>query len=133
MAMEEEAMKELEITREQFDEFKRLQVKKRWDWPATFSTNSKGPIWPYVTNGKTRQEARNDIRGISPLLDQVADIYTARREEGGRFFIGWDGAFWRSGNDASLQTIASWKDMRPPIKQLTWAELREKQTGRKQS
>ena len=117
-------MKVLEITREQFDGFKKLQVKKRWDWPATFSTNSKGPIWPYVTNGRTPEKDRNDVRGVSPLLDEIADRYTAMREEGGRFFIGWNGAFWRSEKDDRILTVACWEDMRPPIKQLTYAELK---------
>jgi hypothetical protein len=112
-------VKTLEITPEQFKKFKELQVKKRWDWPATFSTNAQGSIWPYVTNGRTPEENRTDVRGDSPLLDQVADIYTALREEGGRFFIGWDGAFWRSANDDRPKTIVSWPDMR---RQLTLAE-----------
>jgi len=115
-------MKALEITRDQFDEFKKLQVKKRWDWPATFSTNSQGSIWPYVTNGRTPIEDRNNVRGESPLLDEIADRYTTMREEGGRFFIGWNGAFWRSENDDRPQTIVSWKDMRPQQRQLTLSE-----------
>ena len=120
-------MKEIEITREQFDEFKRLQVKKRWDWPATFSTNSHGSIWPYVTNGKTQLEDRTDVRGESRLLDEIADRYTAIREDGGRFFIGWDGAFWRSENDDRPQTIVRWNDMRTPVKQPTYTQLRQMQ------
>ena len=68
-------MKSLEITRAEFDKFKELQIRKRWDWPATFSTNARGAIWPYVTNGRTPLQDRIDVRGLSTLLDQVADIY----------------------------------------------------------
>jgi hypothetical protein len=118
-------MKALEVTREQFDEFKKLQVKRRWDWPATFSTNSRGSIWPYVTNGRTPEYDRTDVRGVSPLLDEIADRYTALREEGGRFFIGWNGAFWRSGDDDHLHKIVCWEDMRPPIRQTSIDDLPE--------
>jgi len=126
------SMKTLEITKEQFDEFKRLQVKKRWDWPASFSTNIRGAIWPFVTNGRTPLEDRNDVRGVSPLLDRVADIYTALREEGGRFFIGWKGAFW-SAQDGD-KPIILWdfgQDAPARNRPKTLAELRATQAKRR--
>ena len=130
---DEKTMKTLEITREQFDQFKSLQLRKRWDWPATFSTNPQGAIWPYVTNGRTPVEDRANVRGISPLLDEVADRYMAMRENGGRFFISWSGAFWRSEDGNCLQTIVDWKDMSPPDEPLTFAELRARQSRARQS
>ena len=123
-------MKTIEITRKQFDEFKQLQVRKRWDWPATFSANPAGQIWPYVTNGPTPDEKRDYVQGVSTLLDQVAAIYTAHREEGGRFFIGWKGAFYRSEDDDSERQIILWDfgvDLQPAKNQQTYKELRELQ------
>ena len=65
-----------------------LQVKRRWDWPAIFSTNDRREIWPRTTNGWTPLSDRREVRGLSPILDQVADILLDRKPEGGRFFMG---------------------------------------------
>jgi hypothetical protein len=84
------------ITRVQFQEFRDLQQKRRWDWPATFSVNCNGDIWPCVRNGVTPVNERIDVKEFSPILKWVAEVYTAIRPEGGRFFIGDDGGFWKS-------------------------------------
>ncbi len=83
------------ITLAEFQEFCRLQAKRRWDWPATFSTNSRGDIWPYVRNGYTPPAERENVRECSRLLDRIADLYKGQREEGGRFFINEVGVFWK--------------------------------------
>jgi hypothetical protein len=75
------------LTQEEFDHLKALQVAKRWDWPATFSTNYRGEIWPYVGHGPTRAEDREEVSGISRVIDEVAKLYRKERAEGGRFFI----------------------------------------------
>src|SRR5690242_6064342 len=80
-------MDRIEIKRDDLEEFKRLQVRRRWDWPAVFSTNCHGEIWPFVQYGYTPGQNREDVRGLSRLLDSVADEYLRLREGGGRFFI----------------------------------------------
>ena len=80
-------METLTIARDEFEYLKALQVKHRWDWPATFSANCRGEIWPFWSYGHTRSEDREQIRGLSSVIDQVADIYIGIRSEGGRFFI----------------------------------------------
>jgi hypothetical protein len=42
---------ELDITETDFADLKALQIRHRWDWPAVFSTNPQGDIWPFVTRG----------------------------------------------------------------------------------
>jgi len=98
-------MKSIPLTKVQFQEFRDLQQKRRWDWPATFSANSKGDIWPYVGNGHTPLRKRVDVKGCSPILKWVADVYTAIRPEGGRFFIGDNGAFWKSAGRDPVQFL----------------------------
>ena len=44
-------MKTVSITLSQFQDFCELQMKRRWDWPATFSANPKGEVWPYLSKG----------------------------------------------------------------------------------
>ena len=91
----------LAVTRKQFDQLKALQVKKRWDWPATFSTNAKGEIWPYVSHGWTHPQDREEVSGLSKIVDEVARLYLRLRADGGRFFIDDFGAWHKSeqGND----------------------------------
>ncbi len=72
-----------------------LQIKYRLDWPATFSINSNSVIWPYVTNGLTPHEIRENVRGVSPALDQIGDFFLGVRENGGRFFVDERGAFYK--------------------------------------
>ena len=85
----------LEITREEFTELQALQRKSRSDWPAAFSTNPRGHIWPWVCRGWTPFDLRDHVRGFSIVVDQVADLYLEERPEGGRFFIDLQGAHWK--------------------------------------
>lgn len=90
-------MKTVSITPAEFREFCELQRKHSWLWPARFSTNPRGDVWPYWTKGPTPTNQRENVRHYSELLAQVADICRERRdEEGGRFFINENGAFWKS-------------------------------------
>jgi hypothetical protein len=84
------------ITQEEFNEFRRLQRVHRWDWPAVFSTNCHGKIWPFVTRGWTPFADRDDVRGVSSIVDAVANAYLSVRSEGGRFFIDERGAFHKT-------------------------------------
>jgi hypothetical protein len=98
-------LKTVEITLAQFQEFCELQQKRRWDWPATFSTNSKGEVWPFLRKGYTPPRERENVRAYSPLLAIVADIYTTQRGEGGRFFVNEVGAFWKSDPVEPIQFV----------------------------
>ncbi len=82
------------LTQEEFRKLRQLQVKFRWDWPATFSANEHGDIWPYITPGYTREKDRFQMRGALELLDYLADEYISIRPEGGRFFIDEPGAYY---------------------------------------
>ena len=96
-------MKRVRITREEFDELRRIQKVRRWDWPAWFGANNQGAIWPGVTRGYTPFELREDVREVSKLLDLVADVYLLVRDKGGRFFIGDQGAFFK--DEGTVQFI----------------------------
>jgi hypothetical protein len=99
-------MKNIRITAAEFKEFCELRQKHRWDWPAAFSTNPNGDIWGFQTRGYTPPDQRENVRGASPLLDQVADIYAVQREECGRFFIDQRGAFFK--NDGAELQFVQW-------------------------
>ena len=114
-----DAMKPREVTREDFDKFKELQVRKHWFWPAKFSTNANGDLWPWVTNGKTPKELRIDVRRESPLLDEVAGRNRSLRNEGGRIFINYEGAYWRTERDDDLHLIVAWR-FADEVRPRTW-------------
>ena len=119
-------MKTLDITRAQFEEFKRLQIKKHWRYPIAFGTNSIGEIWPTVTRGRTPEEKRDYVQDLSGLLREVASRYTDLREQSGRLFINYDEAFWMDEAD-TRHTIVAWNcdvDLRPPQRQITLAKRR---------
>ena len=91
------------LTQEEFQELRRMQIHFRWDWPATFSANYLGDIWPFVTYNYTPEKLRLQLRGASELLDYLADEYISIRPEGGRFFIDGQGGFYKSGDTAVVQ------------------------------
>jgi|SRR5579884_307925 len=96
----------IHITRHDFNELRRLQRRKRWDWPAVFSVNPRGVIWPFVTNGWTPEDERIDVAGVSPIVDRVASEYLDIRPEGGRFFIKDCGAFFKTEDGGPPQLFA---------------------------
>jgi hypothetical protein len=85
-------MKEITLTREQFEEFRELQIRPRFDWPATFSANRRGDVWPYKTRGHTPKGERIPLRGLYPVLDKIVAAYVVERKKVGRFFINDEGA-----------------------------------------
>jgi hypothetical protein len=115
-------MKAIKITKAELDEFKRLQEKERWDWPAIFSANGDGDVWPRVTNGRHSSAQRVLVNGKSKVLELVVKIYTELREEGGRIFINWNGAFNCREGEREKQQFILWdlgKDALPVVKPLT--------------
>ena len=91
------------LTQEEFNQLRKMQVKFRWDWPATFSANEHGHIWPFKTYSYTPDFQRIPLRGASELLDYLADEYISIRPEGGRFFINDEGAYFRPEHHAPVQ------------------------------
>jgi len=88
------AMKMLTITKKELEEVKQIQIERHWKWPAALSTNRVGDIWSYETQGHTPPELREQVRGISKLIDAIASEYLNVRSSGGRFFITDTGAFY---------------------------------------
>ena len=93
------------LTRADFNDFRSLVVRERWDWPAVFSINPAGQIWPWVRNGWTPPEDRHYIGGLSPIIDAIGEILLFRRSLGGRFFINEEGA-WIKPENRAMQFVA---------------------------
>ena len=126
-------MQKIRINRAEFDKFRELQnpKKKRNDCHAAFSTNTSEDTWRFETLGLTPDQLRVEVRNQSPKLDQILGIFIElpdKRPAGGRFFIDDDGAYWKDQKKNKHRFVEWWSEepLRPPIKQLTLAELREK-------
>ncbi len=94
------------LSRGEFDELRQLQIKRRWDWPAVFSCNRHGEIWPWVTYGRTPEEVREDVRGLSKIVDRVAKRFRGTRWLGGRFFINEEGAFYKGEGKQEVKFVS---------------------------
>ena len=88
-------MRYIPISRDEFEEFRNLQVKNRWDWPASFSCNQKNEVWPWIGFGYSAEEDRIHLEGKVRLLDQIVEIVLQERWLGGRFFICEKGVYLR--------------------------------------
>jgi hypothetical protein len=126
-------MKELEITREELDEVRMLHAKENRGMPVSFSINNKERIWLSPGSGLIAPEKREYVEHLSNRLVEIGRRYVNHRDDreraGGKFFIDWDGAFWKD-EDAKPHRFICWKSnepLQPTITQPTWAELREKQ------
>ncbi|HEV2490998.1 MAG TPA: hypothetical protein VGT03_14420 [Candidatus Acidoferrales bacterium] len=95
----------MSLSQDEFEELKKLQVKYRWDWPAVFSSSCNDEIWPFVRYGHTPSEQRLNVRGISPVIDGIADIYLKRKHIGGRFFVNEKGAFYKNHKRVEFQFV----------------------------
>lgn len=86
-------MESITLTREEFQEFRDVQIRPRAEWPATFSCNGLEEVWPFISYGHTYEEQRTYLQGKIRLLDKIVKIVLQKRPEGGRFFINDEGVF----------------------------------------
>jgi hypothetical protein len=93
------------ITANEFAELERLQVKSRRDWPLVFSANCRGDVWAYFTRGYSPEEQREELRGVSRILDRVVKKYRRIRPGLGRFFIDQRGVFYKVEEKTHVQFI----------------------------
>lgn len=89
-------MELIRLSKSEWEELRLLKVKHRWDWPAVFSVSPRGEIWPFVTYGRTPESLRENVRGMSRLLDELADTLLYECSIGGRFFLDENGAHYKN-------------------------------------
>jgi len=93
------------VTAYELTELERLQVKSRRDWPLVFSANHRGDVWAYFTRGYSQEEQREELRGVSRILDRVVRKYRRIRPGLGRFFIDQRGVFYKVEEKTHVQFI----------------------------
>jgi hypothetical protein len=128
-------LKQIRINKAEFDKFRELQKKKRGDCHAAFSTNLSEIPWPFVTFGLTPERLRDELRKVSPLLDQIVGIFIEIRPTGGRFLIDDKGVYWKDDEKIEHRFVEWLHDepLRTPIRPLTLPErLREREIMKEQ-
>ena len=91
-------MQYITMTFKEFKQFRDVQVKSRWDWPATFSCNQSGQVWPPPGYGFTDEADRIYLsRRDYPTLHRIVDALLSVHHKGGRFHISDDGVFLADG------------------------------------
>ena len=88
-------MQWITLSMEEFEEFRDVQIRPRADWPATFSCNYWGAVWPYNAKGYTHESLRGYLQGQIERLDEIVKLVLEVRPSGGRFFISDEGVFIR--------------------------------------
>ena len=102
-------MKPIRISKGEFDRFRELQIEKRNDCHAVFSSNLSEIPWPFKTWGPTPAHLRESLQSQSPILDQIEGMFIEIRQStsGGRFFIDYEGVYWKD-NEKSRHRFVEW-------------------------
>jgi hypothetical protein len=121
-------MMQVEITRAEFEEIRMLHTEENRRIPVSFSTNSDEDVW-LSPEQPVPPPDRVHVKHRSKRLDSVARILIScrpdRERAGGKFFIDWEGAFYKDEN-ANVQRFVSWKSDEPlqiPIKPVSRSEM----------
>lgn len=120
------------ISAEEFHELRKLTLRYGNDAKAIFSTNGD-EVWASTRFGRTPSDERKPIENIPYILDQLRRSLIARRIEGGRLFVDYEGAYWKGGSVGSIEKVRFvvwlWKGDPPQLKErhefTSLRELRE--------
>ena len=96
-------IKPIRISKEEWERFLALQIKRREDWYAVFSVNRKEEIWPFVCFGVTPEKDREYVSlDEFPRLREIAGYFIESvKEKGGRLFFSREGVFFIEGETES--------------------------------
>ena len=99
-------METIKLSQNELFGLQQLQVKPRGGWPAVFSANCRGDIWSCVMRGYTSFRMREELRGVSRILQLLVSKYRMERGELGRFFVDSRGAFYKIEEKQEIQFVA---------------------------
>jgi hypothetical protein len=122
-------MKPIDITPKELEEIRKLHTEKNRGMPVSFSTNSSEQIWLSPEPKPVPHADRVRVEHQSKRLDEVAKTLISCRSDreraGGKFFINWEGAFWKDEN-ATIHRFVSWNSDEPlqiPIEPMNRSEM----------
>ena len=89
------------------------QVRDWRDWPARFSCNPRGDVWPTPSLGYSRLDDRQPLAGCFSVLDQTVELVLNVRPLGGRFFLCEHGV-WTTHEDFERKVQVARFDLSSP-------------------
>ncbi|MDE0336674.1 MAG: hypothetical protein OXI80_03305 [Caldilineaceae bacterium] len=97
------------VSSEELEELREVQIKPKWGWPARFSCNEWGQVWPFTTLSLTPESERVHLKGASRLLDQIVQRVVGitrmkgKYPPGGRFLVHDEGVVLADGNEQIIE------------------------------
>ena len=102
-------MEILPVSSKELEELREVQIKPRWGWPARFSCNESGRVWPFTRLSLTPESERVYLEGAFPLLDQIVQrvVWITRMRgkfpRGGRFLVHDEGVVLADGDEQIIE------------------------------
>ena len=97
------------VSSEELEVLREVQIKPKWGWPARFSCNEWGQVWPFTTSSRTPESDRVHLEGVFPLLDQIVQrvVWITRTRgkypRGGRFLVHDEGVVLADGDEQIIE------------------------------
>jgi hypothetical protein len=93
-----------------------VQVRLWHDWPARFSCNARGEVWPTPALGYSRASDRQPLAGTFRTLDHTVEVVLDIRPLGGRFFVCEHGVWtFHEGLERKVQVVRFNLSSPPPF------------------
>ena len=106
----------LPVSPGELKDLREVQIRPRWGWPARFSCNESGQVWPFTRSGRTPESERVYLEGAFPVLDQIVQrivrITKTRGKfpPGGRFLVDDEGAVLADGDEQIIEFLFEEED-----------------------
>lgn len=108
---------EIRITAEQYLDLKILTIRRNNNADAIFSETTNHEVFASTRFGKCPKSERALIEGIGEILREIVRSMGRYRQNGGRFFVNPEGAYWKAAKGKSGDPrirFAKWKWMNDP-------------------
>jgi len=101
----------LPVSSEELEDLREVQIKPRWGWPARFSCNESGRVWPFTRLSRTPESERVYLEGAFPVLDQIVQSVVwitktrGKFPPGGRFLVDDEGVVLADGDEQIIEFL----------------------------
>ncbi|MCZ0940670.1 MAG: hypothetical protein OXJ55_18640 [Caldilineaceae bacterium] len=104
-------MEIIPVSPRELADLREVQIRPRWGWPARFSCNESGRVWPFTRLSRTPESERVYLEGAFPILDQIVQrvvrITKTRGKfpSGGRFLVDDEGVVLADGDEQIIEFL----------------------------
>ena len=76
------------VTSGELEELRQTQINPPGRWPARFSCNKDGAVWPYMKIGLTPKKHRIPLKNRIYLLDEIVEFVIEETQAMGKYPLG---------------------------------------------